>query len=196
MMSLHQASTMVVRRTAQRMAAKALAARGGVCRSTHSSSVRDIHSIDRLASTVSAVRAGRSSNFKAGSIDIAKLFDKVDSDSDGYINKSEFLAALKLVKYDGILKTQADAKDELNRLSKKMETLERLEKDMVDLEESYTLQQKVCNTQDMMMESEVQDMFAASDLKKDSIRKAINELRNQIFESRATFNSMAKAQQY
>jgi hypothetical protein len=177
------------------MAVKAFMARGGACRSTHSASVRGIHSIHRLASTVSAVKAERSSNFKAGSIDIAKLFDKVDGDSDGYINKNEFVAALKLVKYDGILKTQADAKDELNRLSKKMETLERLEKDLADLEQSYTLQQKVCNTQDMMMESEVQDMFVDSDLKKDNIKKAIYELRNQIFTSRATFNSMAKAQQ-
>jgi hypothetical protein len=189
-----QASTSAFRHgTARIMALKALAARGGVCRSTHSSSDRGIHSIHRLSSTVAAVKAEGSSKFKAGSIDLAKLFDEVDGDHDGVINKNEFLAALKLVQYDSILKTKADAKGELDRLTKKMETLERLERNMSDLEESYTLQKQVCNTEGMMMEAEVQDMFAESELKKDNIRRAINELKAQIFSSRATFNTtMAK----
>lgn len=180
MMSLQASSTLAVRQTARIMALKALAARGGAYRSaSHYCSApggaRGIHSVHRLERAVCAVQAEGSSNFKAGSIDLNKLFDEVDNDSDGSINKHEFLSALKLVQYDGILKTQADAKDELDRLSKKMETVERLEHDMADL-----------------LENSGSTAADSNKVKRDDIKSAINELKAQIITARATFNTLAR----
>lgn len=179
-----QASSLVMH-SAKTMSLKALASRVGASRAVH------IQSFHRLSSTLSAVRTESSAGFKTPSIDMNKLFNEVDGDHDGSINRSEFNAALRLVKYDGILKGQALAREQLGRLAKELETVERLERHVADIEARYGDLQRPYSCIGWETAAEIDALFANSKLKKDCIKDTINDLKSLIHGARATFNSAA-----
>jgi len=184
-----QASTRLARHCVRPMIIKALVARSGACRSMH------IPSIHRLSSSAAAARSVEMNKGKMGPIDPSRLFDQVDADKDGSINKHEFLTVLQLVKHEDIMKAQADARDNLERLSRKMESVERLEQHMADLEANYELKHQTYNNIGMRTAAEIDELFTESKLKKDNIKDSIGELKSLIYEARAIFNSAAKQHQ-
>lgn len=183
-----QASTSLVRRFARPVVIKALVARCGASRSV-SHNVRAIH---RLSSSAAALRRDEAAT--DGPMDLSKLFDQVDGDKDGAIDKHEFLMALQLVKYEDFMKTQADAKENLERLAKKMATVEKLEQHLAELEETYQVKQEAYNNIGLKTAAEIDALFADSKLKKDNIKSSIGELKSLIYEARAIFNTTAKQQ--
>ena len=145
----------------------------------HSGSPRS--TTNRFSSNLSRVRAEESSSgFPQGSLDVNKLFHEVDSDHDGSIGKNEFNVAMRLVQYDGILRTQVEAKKELDRLAKEAATLERLERQVADIEARYGDVQAPYHSIGWGTGAEIDALFADSNLKRDTIKDTINELKSLI----------------
>lgn len=195
MLPIH-ASTSLLRQCARPMPLKVLVARCRASRSIHH------NSIYRLSSTAAEVRgeADASSSPSSSSavtrpIDPSKLFDQVDGDKDGTIDKHEFLTALQMVNYENVMKAQEQAKENLNRLTRKMATVEKLEQYLADLESNHELKQQAYNNIGMSTAAEIDALFAESKLKKDHIKDSIRELKSMIHEARAIFNSVTKQQQ-
>ena len=136
----------------------------------------------RFSSNLSRVRTDSSAgSFHQGSLlDVNKLFHEVDSDHDGSIGKSEFNVAMRLVQYDGILRTQVEAKKELDRLAKESATLERLERQVADIEARYGDVETPYNSIGWGTAAEIDALFADSKLKRESIRDTIDELKSLI----------------
>lgn len=109
-----------------------------------------------------------------------RLFDHADSDNDGLLTKHEFQSALEAVLQESAAKNQEAAKGELLRLTKKMETLERLENQIGCLEGSYEVHPEGGRASDIDIERQ-----------KNDIQTTIAELKSLIYGARAVFNTVA-----
>ena len=184
MFSLQASSTLVLH-SAKTVGLKALAASGA--NQTLVPSKNCSQRSNRFSSNLSRVHTTNENSigFNQSSLDVNKLFREVDSDHDGSIGKSEFNVAMRLVQYDGILRTQVEAKKELDRLAKESATLERLERQVADIEARYGDVQTPYNSIGWRTGAEIDALFADSNLKRDSIKDTIDELKSLINDAKA-----------
>jgi hypothetical protein len=179
MFSLQASSTLILH-SAKTVGLKALAASGANQIVVPSKSCNN-----RFSSNLSRVRTETSAGFHPSSLDVNKLFHEVDSDHDGHIGKSEFNVAMRLVQYDGILRTQVEAKKELDRLAKESATIERLERQVADIEARYGDVSSPYHSIGWGTGAEIDALFADSKLKRVSIKDTIDELKSLINDAKA-----------
>jgi hypothetical protein len=84
------------------------------------------------------------------------------------------------------------AKDQLDRLAKKMSHVEELERHVADLEANYAVKHDAYNNIGMQTAAEIDALFADSKLKKDSMKNTLSELKALINEAKAIFESASK----
>jgi hypothetical protein len=108
-----------------------------------------------------------------------ELFQLVDSDNDGLINKHQFQTALELLRSENRIKNQEAAKNELVRLTKKLDTIQKLEQHMASLEAEI-------DTVDVNKK-----MFTITKEQTDDIKGMLAELKSLVHGARAVFNTAA-----
>lgn len=164
------------------MLPKSLAAnKGAALYRTHSPSF-SYHHHHRRPSTTAATASVEERTTNPVNPD--ELFDQVDVDKDGRINRCEFHMALQLAKFDDVMTAQAVAKDNLERLVEKMEDVEKLQQNMDEMEANYYCGKKTA--------SEIDTIYADStNLKEDKLQKSIHQLKNLIYDARAIFSHTA-----
>ena len=84
------------------------------------------------------------------------------------------------------------AKDQLDRLAKKMSHVEDLERHVAELEANYSVKHEAYNNIGMKTAAEIDALFADSKLKKDNIKNSLTELKKLIHEAREILESASK----
>jgi adenylosuccinate synthase len=84
------------------------------------------------------------------------------------------------------------AKDQLDRLAKKMAHVEDIEQHVAALEANYAVKQEAYHNIGMNTAADIDALFADSKLKKDNIKNSLTELKTLINEAKDFFQSASK----
>ena len=121
--------------------------------------------------------------------DPEKIFDKLDTNNDNFISRDEFRKALSNIQYDELLKVHEAARTNLENLSKKLETVHRIEAHIADLEATYEEKQNHYNNVGWETSADIDALFTKSKSSKDEMKDAVTELKNLIEEAKDVFTS-------
>ena len=120
-----------------------------------------------------------------------KIFDKVDTNNDNFISRDEFLEALGSIQYDELLKIHEIAKNNLQSLSKKLDTVNRIETHLQELEQTYDEKQTIYNNVGWETSADIDALFAKSKSTKSEMKDALTELKELIEEAKTIFTTAA-----
>ena len=126
-------------------------------------------------------------------MDPNKIFDKVDTNNDEMISRQEFLSALNSIQYDELLKIHEIAKNNLASLSKKLDTVKRIETHLQDLERTYEEKQSIYNNVGWETSADIDALFAKSETSKNDMKGALSELKCLIEEAKDIFTTAASS---
>jgi hypothetical protein len=121
-------------------------------------------------------------------VDPEKIFDEIDTDKDGVINKAEFLWALDRLCYTDLVKVHKAAETNLASLEKKLKTVEKMEGDIVELEAAYAEKQNAYNNIGLMTAADIDALFDKSQIKKKDLKDSLGELKSLIAEAHSMFH--------
>ena len=105
------------------------------------------------------------------------------------ISREEFVDALRCIQYDELMKVHEAAKTNLLSLSKKLDTVKRIEQHMKHLEDVYEEKQNVYNNVNWETSADIDELFKQSKTTKDEMKDAITELKTLIKEAKDIFES-------
>jgi hypothetical protein len=120
-------------------------------------------------------------------VDPEKIFDEIDS-LDGVIDKAEFLWALDQLCYNDLVKVHKAAEAYLAYLENKLQTVQKMEGDIVELEAAYAEKQDAYNNIRLMTAADIDALFDKSQMKKKDLKDSLGELKSLIAEAHSTLH--------
>jgi hypothetical protein len=120
-------------------------------------------------------------------VDPEKIFDEIDS-PDGVIDKAEFLWALDRLCYSDLVKVHKAAEAYLAYLEKKLQTVEKMESDILELEAACVEKQDAYNNIRLMTAADIDALFDKSQMKKENLKDSLGELKSLIAEAHSTLH--------
>ncbi|KAG7342366.1 EF hand domain containing protein [Nitzschia inconspicua] len=119
-----------------------------------------------------------------------KIFDEIDTTGSGTITRDEFKAALGRLRYSDLLKIHEAAVANLKAIDSKMEKLQEIEQDMMDLKEIAGRKKDVYNNIGMTTAADIDILFDQAKMTRQRLKNNVIELKGQLSQTRDAYNNI------
>jgi hypothetical protein len=124
---------------------------------------------------------------KFDAIDPDKIFDEIDVTGTGTISREEFKAALSRLRYSDLLKIHEAAEANLRALDTKLETLDKIEKDLNELNSISKQKKQAYNNVGFTTAADLDALFDESRLTRKRVHSNVSELKGNISQARDAY---------
>lgn len=126
------------------------------------------------------------SSLKIPEADPMKIFDQMDTNGNGVISRDEFKQAVELMHYSDLLKLHEATKTNLEALSKKIEQIEKIEKGISGLKETYKKKKHAYENVGWMTAGDIDILFDDAARQKEDISCNVQDLKKLLLEAKKT----------